>query len=228
MSENPDDYITVPEKNRPPDKIDPYDTRTGKPPRLTVDDNIYGLLNDENKQKADDAVYESMIARSGEISDNEKQYIYKQIFNQQYYESAQEQKYWNERSSMMQRLNIANTGLNAETATDADRAANMHMELAQYYEWIGTLPRNDEIFFEPEEHKDDLVDEALVKLTESGIESDDKSEERMINADRAMARGDDGLYDNMAAGSYEASQRAINDATGGNNLSGGHDDYYNP
>ena len=32
MSENPDDYITVPEKNSPIDKIDPYDTRTGKPP----------------------------------------------------------------------------------------------------------------------------------------------------------------------------------------------------
>ena len=227
MSENPDDYITRPEKNRPPDKIDPYDTRTGKPPRLTVDDNIYGLLNDENKQKADDAIYEAMIARSGEISINEKQYIYKQIFNQQYYESAEEQKYWNERSSMMQRLNIANTGLR-DNATDAERAANMQMDLATYYEWIGTLPRNDEIFFEPEEHKDDLVDEALLKLTESGIEADDREEERMINSDRAAARGDDGVYDNMAAGAYEASQRAINDATGGNNLSGGHDDYYNP
>ena len=129
---------------------------------------------------------------------------------------------------MIQRLNIANTGLNAETATDADRAANMHMELAQYYEWIGTLPRNDAIFFEPEEHKDELVDEALAKLTESGIEADDREEERMINADRAAARGDDGLYDNMAAGAFEASQRAINDANGGNNLSNEHDDYYNP
>lgn len=228
MSENPDDYITVPEKNSPINKIDPYDTRTGKPPRLTVDDNIYGLLSEENKHKADDAVYDAMIGRSGEISFNEKQLIYRQIFNQQYYDSAGEQKYWNERSSMIQRLNIANTGLNAETATDADRAANMHMELAQYYEWMGTLPRNDAIFFEPEEHKDDLVDEALEKLIESGIEADDNEEERMINADRAAARGDDGLYDNMAAGAYEASQRAINDATGGNNLSNEHDDYYNP
>lgn len=228
MSENPDDYITVPEKNSQIDKRELYDTRTGKPPRLTVDDNIYGLLSEENKHKADDAVYDAMIGRSGEISINEKQYIYRQIFNQQYYESAGEQKYWNERSSMIQRLNIANTGLNAETATDADRAANMHMELAQYYEWMGTLPRNDAIFFEPEEHKDELVDEALEKLIEPGIEADDREEERMINADRAAARGDDGLYDNMAAGAFEASQRAINDATGGNNLSNEHDDYYNP
>ena len=50
----------------------------------------------------------------------------------------------------------------------------------------------------------------------------------MINADRSAARGDDGVFDGMAAGAYEASQRAINDATGGNNLSNEHDDYYNP
>ena len=56
--------------------------------------------------------------------------------------------------------------MNAETATDADRAANMHMELAQYYEWMGTLPRNDAIFFEPEEHKDELVDESEKKIAD--------------------------------------------------------------
>ena len=37
----------------------------------------------------------------------------------------------------------------------------------------------------------------------NGIESDDREEERMINADRANARGDDGLYDNIISGSYD-------------------------
>jgi hypothetical protein len=88
------------------------------------------------------------------------------------------------------------------------------MNLAQYYEYIGTLPRNNEVFFNPDEHKDDLVEEAEKQIADgynaedgknyyNGIESDDREEERMINADRANARGDDGLYDNIISGSYD-------------------------
>jgi len=228
-----DPYITKPEKNRKPDKIDPYDTRTGKPPRLTVDDNIEGLLDDENKALAYEQIDKQTFETGRELSDNERQYIFKQAFNKQYYESAEEQRYWNERSSMMQRLNMANTGLR-DDATDAERAENMHMDLATYYEWIGTLPRNNEIFLKPDEHKDKLdeeVEEALLKLTASGIESDDREEERMINAERSALRGDNGVFDNMLTGSYDTN---IDIGGGGGGYGGGggggneHDDYYNP
>ena len=58
--------------------------------------------------------------------------------------------------------------MNPETATDADRANNLHMELNQYYEWLGSLPTTDEMFFqneptapeeeeEPEEEKPALI-----------------------------------------------------------------------
>jgi hypothetical protein len=226
-----DPYITKPDKNRKPDKIDPYDTRTGKPPRLTVDDNIEGLLDDGNKALAYEQIDKQTLETGRELSYNERQYIFKQAFNKQYYESAEEQRYWNERSSMMQRLNMANTGLR-DNATDAERAENMHMDLATYYEWIGTLPRNDEIFLKPDEHKDELdeeVEEALLKLTAPGIESDDREEERMINADRSAARGDDGVFDGMLTGSYDTNI----DTGGGGGYGGGgggneHDDYYNP
>jgi hypothetical protein len=219
-----DPYITKPDKNTKPDKIDPYDTRTGKPPRLTVDDNIEGLLDDDNKALAYEQIDKQTLETGRELSHNERQYIFKQAFNKQYYESTEEQRYWNERSSMMQRLNMANTGLR-DDATDAERAENMHMDLATYYEWIGTLPRNDEIFLEPQEHKDKLdeeVEEALLKLTAPGIESGEREEERMINADRSAVRGDDGVFDGIVMGSYDTNIDAGAGAGGGGYGGGGY------
>jgi hypothetical protein len=108
------------------------------------------------------------------------------------------------------------------------------MDLATYYEWIGTLPRNNEIFLKPDEHKDKLdeeVEEALLKLTAPGIESDDREEERMINAERSALRGDDGVFDNMLTGSYDTNIDIGGGGYGGGGYGGGgneHDDYYNP
>ena len=227
-----DPYITKPDKNRKPDKIDPYDTKTGKPPRLTVDDNIEGLLDDGNKALAYEQIDKQTFETGRELSYNERQYIFKQAFNKQYYESSEEQRYWNERSSMMQRLNMANTGLR-DNATDAERAENMHMDLATYYEWMGTLPRNNEIFLKPDEHKDKLdeeVEEALLKLTAPGIESGEREEERMINAERSALRGDDGVFDGIVMGSYDTN---IDIGGGGGGYGGGgggneHDESGNP
>lgn len=230
-----DPYITKPDKNRKPDKIDPYDTKTGKPPRLTVDDNIEGLLDDGNKALAYEQIDKQTLETGRELSYNERQYIFKQAFNKQYYESSEEQRYWNERSSMMQRLNIANTGLR-DDATDGERAENMHMDLATYYEWMGTLPRNNEIFLKPDEHKDKLdeeVEEALLKLIKPGIESGEREEERMINADRSAVRGDDGVFDGIMMGSYDTNIDAGDGAGGGSGYGGGgggneHDESGNP
>ena len=57
--------------------------------------------------------------------------------------------------------------MNPETATDADRANNLHMELNQYYEWLGSLPTTDEMFFQnhttaPEEEEEE-EEEAVTK-----------------------------------------------------------------
>lgn len=207
MSTDPNDYITKPSVDPPRTKPDPYEIKNGKPPRLTTDDNIEALLNDENKELAQEQIDKQTLETGRELSYNERQYIFKQAFNKQYYESQEERDYWDARSQMMARLDFANRGLDPNTATDADRADNLHMELAQYYEYIGTLPRNNQAFFNPDEHKDELVDEAEEQIDEknyyNGIESDDREEERMINADRANARGDDGLYDNIISGSYD-------------------------
>ena len=148
MSTDIEDYKT--DYREPPPKPNFYDTTAGKPPRLTVDDDIYGLLSEENQHNADDLVYDAMIGRTGELSHNERQYIYRQIFNQQYYDSQQERDYWDQRSIREERLKFANQGLNAETATDADRADNLHMDLNQYFEWLGTLPTTNDIFFQNE------------------------------------------------------------------------------
>jgi hypothetical protein len=215
MSTDPNDYITKPVVDPPRTKPDPYEIKNGRPPRLTTDDNIEALLNDENKELAQEQIDKQTLETGRELSYNERQYIFKQAFNKQYYESQEERDYWDARSQMMARLDFANRGLDPNSATDADRADNLHMELAQYYEYIGTLPRNNQAFFNPDEHKDELVDEAEEQIDDgainiedeknyyNGIESDDREEERMINADRANARGDDGLYDNIISGSYD-------------------------
>ena len=215
MSTDPNDYITKPSVEPPKTKPNPYEIKNGKPPRLTTDDNIEALLNDENKALAQEQIDKQTLETGRELSYNERQYIFKQAFNKQYYESQEERDYWDARSQMMARLDFANQGLDPNTATDADRADNLHMNLAQYYEYIGTLPRNNQSFFNPDEHKDDLVKEAEEQIDDgainiedgknyyNGIESDDREEERMINADRANARGDDGLYDNIISGSYD-------------------------
>jgi hypothetical protein len=215
MSTDPNDYITKPSVDPPRTKPDPYEIKNGRPPRLTTDDNIEALLNDENKELAQEQIDKQTLETGRELSYNERQYIFKQAFNKQYYESQEERDYWDARSQMMARLDFANRGLDPNSATDADRADNLHMELAQYYEYIGTLPRNNQAFFNPDEHKDDLVKEAEEQIDDgainiedgknyyNGIESDDREEERMINADRANARGDDGLYDNIISGSYD-------------------------
>ena len=215
MSTDPNDYITKPSVDPPRTKPDPYEIKNGKPPRLTTDDNIEALLNDENKELAQEQIDKQTLETGRELSYNERQYIFKQAFNKQYYEEQEERDYWDARSQMMARLDFANRGLDPNSATDADRADNLHMELAQYYEYIGTLPRNNQAFFNPDEHKDELVDEAEEQIDDgainiedgknyyNGIESDDREEERMINADRANARGDDGLYDNIISGSYD-------------------------
>jgi hypothetical protein len=215
MSTDPNDYITKPPVEPPRIKPNPYEIKNGKPPRLTTDDNIEALLNDENKELAQEQIDKQTLETGRELSYNERQYIFKQAFNKQYYESQEERDYWDARSQMMARLDFANQGLDPNTATDADRADNLHMDLAQYYEYIGTLPRNNQVFFNPDEYKDDLVKEAEEQIDDgainiedgknyyNGIESDDREEERMINADRANARGDDGLYDNIISGSYD-------------------------
>jgi hypothetical protein len=215
MSTDPNDYITKPPVEPPRTKPNPYEIKNGKPPRLTTDDNIEALLNDENKALAQEQIDKQTLETGRELSHNERQYIFKQAFNKQYYESQEERDYWDARSQMMARLDFANQGLDPNTATDADRADNLHMNLAQYYEYIGTLPRNNQVFFNPDEHKDDLIKEAEEQIDDgainiedgknyyNGIESDDREEERMINADRANVRGDDGLYDNIISGSYD-------------------------
>jgi len=76
---------------------------------------------------------------------------------------------------MMARLDFANRGLDPNSATDADRADNLHMELAQYYEYIGTLPRNNQAFLNPNEHKEQLVEEAEKQIADGYNAEDGKN-----------------------------------------------------
>jgi hypothetical protein len=193
MSTDPNDYITKPPVVPPNTKPDPYEIKNGRPPRLTTDDNIEALLNDENKELAQEQIDKQTLETGRELSYNERQYIFKQAFNKQYYESQEERDYWDARSQMMARLDFANQGLDPNSATDADRADNLHMDLAHYYEYIGTLPRNNQAFLNPNEHKDELVDEAEEQIdggTQGGqqeyTDADynwvrDRDEERMEN-----------------------------------------------
>jgi hypothetical protein len=177
MSSNPDDYITKPPVVKPStnkhssDNPDPYEIKNGKPPRLTKDDNIEGLLNDENRALAYEQIDRQALETNHELSHDERQYIFRQAFNKQYYESSYERDYWTQRSQMSERLKFANQGLDPETATDADRADNLHMELSQYYEYIGTLPKNN-AFFNPEEYEEEEVN-VEVEVAEDNIEEDE-------------------------------------------------------
>lgn len=174
MSTNVEDYKTdftvPPPKNKP----DPYEIKNGKPPRLTTDDNIEALLNDENKALAQAQIDRQSLETNHELSYNERQYIFKQAFNKQYYESTEEQDYWSARSQMMARLDFANQGLDPNTATDADRAANLHMDLNHYYEYIGTLPRNN-AFLNPDEYKDELIVEVEKEIADGYNPADGKN-----------------------------------------------------
>jgi hypothetical protein len=174
MSTDPNDYITKPFVEPPRTKPDPYEIKNGKPPRLTTDDNIEAMLNDENKALAQEQIDRQSLETNHELSYNERQYIFKQAFNKQYYESQEEQDYWTARSQMMARLDFANQGLDANTATDADRADNLHMNLSQYYEYIGTLPRNN-AFLNPDEHKEQLVEEAEKQIADGYNAEDGKN-----------------------------------------------------
>lgn len=106
----------------------------------------------------------------------------------------------------------------------------------------GYNPLDGKVYYKGEviEDYDDIYYRAE-KERNTGIESEAREEERILNAELAAARGDEGLLDNMAEGAYEASRRALNDELGGNNLSNDpnndaignnnlneHDDYYNP
>ena len=175
MSTDPNDYITKPPVEPPRIKPYPYEIKNGKPPRLTTDDNIEALLNDENKELAQEQIDKQTLETGHKLSYNERQYIFKQAFNKQYYESQEERDYWDARSQMMARFDFANQGLDPNSATDADRADNLHMELAQYYEYIGTLPRNNQAFFNPDEHKEQLVEEAEKQIADGYNAEDGKN-----------------------------------------------------
>jgi hypothetical protein len=175
MSTDPNDYITKPPVVPPNTKPDPYEIKNGKPPRLTTDDNIEALLNDENKALAQEQIDRQSLETNHELSYNERQYIFKQAFNKQYYESQEEQDYWTARSQMTARLDFANRGLDPNSATDADRADNLHMNLDQYYEYIGTLPRNNQAFLNPNEHKEQLVEEAEKQIADGYNAEDGKN-----------------------------------------------------
>jgi len=175
MSTDPNDYITKPPVEPPKTKPDPYEIKNGRPPRLTTDDNIEGMLNDENKALAYEQIDRQSLETNHELSYNERQYIFKQAFIKQYYESQEERDYWDARSQMMARLDFANKGLDPNTATDADRADNLHMSLNQYYEYIGTLPRNNQAFLNPDEHKEQLVEEAEEQIADGYNAEDGKN-----------------------------------------------------
>jgi len=73
MSTDPNDYITKPPVVPPNTKPDPYEIKNGKPPRLTTDDNIEALLNDENKALAQEQIDRQSLETNHELSYNERQ-----------------------------------------------------------------------------------------------------------------------------------------------------------
>jgi hypothetical protein len=140
------------------------------------------------------------------------------------------------------RMTDTNIGIQYKIDTYNGTSAQINKYDEDYEMPDGLNPLDGKVYYKGEVIEDysDLYYRAEKERTK-GIESDDREEERMINADMSAQRGDDGVFDGMAAGAFEASRRARNDAEGGNNLSNDpangaignnnlneHDDYYNP
>ena len=124
------------------------------PPRFTVNDNIEGLLDGEHWQLAQEQIDRQTYETGRELSDNERMYIYKNIYHQQYYENEAEQNWIAQRNQKISRLAQANEGLDANS-TDIERAENMKMSLDQYYSWMNTYDTGFQIIekLPPEEEK---------------------------------------------------------------------------
>jgi hypothetical protein len=121
-------------------------TSLGRPPKLKRDQDIYAILLPEYREKADEIVRNTEEDYGGrQLTNDERQYIYKNVFNEQYYSSQQEQIYWAQReqetTEREEKYAIATQGIGLDS-TDLQRATNVNMSLEDYYTWINTY-RND-------------------------------------------------------------------------------------
>lgn len=121
-------------------------TSLGRPPKLRRDQDIYAVLLPEYRDKADEIVRNTEEDYGGrQLTNDERQWIYKNIFNEQYYSSQQEQIYWAQReqetTEREEKYAIATAGIGLNS-TDLQRATNVNMTLEDYYTWINTY-KND-------------------------------------------------------------------------------------
>ena len=108
--------------------------------------------------------------------------------------------------------------------TDEEVAKDNNMTLDEYYEEYGyDMDKKPPVI--PIEWKD-ITERAdpPPQSSNANIESDDRAGERQANAAMQQARIEAGgtadEFDRMATGAYDASQRALVDAQGGNNIEG--------
>jgi len=121
-------------------------TSLGRPPKLKRDQDIYAILLPEYREKADEIVRNTEEDYGGrQLTNDERQWIYKNVFNEQYYSSQQEQIYWAQReqetTEREEKYAIATAGIGLNS-TDLQRATNVNMTLEEYYTWINTY-KND-------------------------------------------------------------------------------------
>ena len=153
VSENMNDYTFTGDTTVKP--VEP-------PPRFGVDDNISSLLDAEHYRIAQEQIDRQTYETGRELSHNELMYIYKNVYNQQYYESQAEQNWVSERRQKLERIAQANEGLDANSATDLDRANNMNMALEDYYTWMNTFDVGFEIVPKPPKDDEEEEEEKVV------------------------------------------------------------------
>jgi hypothetical protein len=184
VSENMNDYTFIGDTTVKP--VEP-------PPRFGVDDNISSLLDAEHYRIAQEQIDRQTYETGRELSHNELMYIYKNVYNQQYYESQAEQTWVSERRQKLERIAQANEGLDANSATDLDRANNMNMALEDYYTWINTFDVGFEIIPKPPKDEEEEEEEEKVVGYKGYLGSDGKpltkAEMMRINDEQMRARG---------------------------------------
>jgi hypothetical protein len=184
VSENMNDYTFTGDTTVKP--VEP-------PPRFGVDDNISSLLDAEHYRIAQEQIDRQTYETGRELSHNELMYIYKNVYNQQYYESQAEQNWVSERRQKLERFAQANEGLDANSATDLDRANNLNMALEDYYTWINTFDVGFEIIPKPPKDEEEEEEEEKVVGYKGYLGSDGKpltkAEMMRINDEQMRARG---------------------------------------
>lgn len=183
----------------------------GRPPKFGRDQNMYVLLIDEWRDKADALIQQTRDDYGGrELTFDEINYISKNIFAQQYFESQAEQLYWSEREQRNterdEKTAIATEGIGLDS-TDLQRATNMKMTLDQYYTWVNTYSNDFQtVENNPDDEKDtiELTKEEKFAIRQKAEDDyfDRRSKIRYTLTGAERREADENMYNNVEGQGY--------------------------